>query len=111
MKVLVLYHSKTGNTKKLAEEVAKGVQEVQGVGAILRSCQEVKEEDFLECKGLIAGSPVYFGSMAAELKSVFDRFVHLRKQMENKSRVLPLPLQRILPVERKLPLCQFFKHF
>ncbi len=84
MKVLVLYHSKTGNTKKLAEEVAKGVQEVQGVEAILRSCQEVNEEDFLECKGIIAGSPVYFGSMAAELKLVFDRFVHLRKQMENK---------------------------
>ncbi|RLA85320.1 MAG: flavodoxin family protein [Deltaproteobacteria bacterium] len=84
MKVLVLYYSKTGNTKRLAQEIAKGVEEVSGVEAILRSTQEVTEEDFLTCQGLIAGSPVYFGSMAAELKAVFDRFVYLRKKMENK---------------------------
>ncbi|HIJ59683.1 MAG TPA: flavodoxin family protein, partial [Nitrospirae bacterium] len=34
--------------------------------------------------GIIAGSPVYFGVMAAELKRIFDEFVGLRKQMENK---------------------------
>ncbi len=84
MKVLVLYHSKTGNTKRLAQEIAKGVEEVPGIEAILRNTQEVTEDDFLSCQGLIAGSPVYFGSMAAELKAVFDRFVYLRKKMENK---------------------------
>lgn len=84
MKVLILYHSKTGNTKRLAEEIAKGVQEVEGVEPVLRNTQEVTEQDFLDCKGLIAGSPVYFGTMAAELKGVFDRFVYLRKKMENK---------------------------
>jgi NAD(P)H dehydrogenase (quinone) len=34
--------------------------------------------------GMIAGSPVYFGVMAADLKRVFDEFVGVRKQMENK---------------------------
>ena len=31
MKVLILYFSRTGNTKKLAEEIARGVAEVEGV--------------------------------------------------------------------------------
>jgi len=41
-------------------------------------------EDFLSSDGIIAGSPVYFGSMAAELKQVFDSFVHVRSQMADK---------------------------
>lgn len=83
MKVLVLYHSRGGNTKTLAEAIAEGVREA-GVEAVLKSTHEVTESDFLECQGLIAGSPVYFGTMAAELKAVFDKYVHLRKKMENK---------------------------
>ena len=42
------------------------------------------KDDFLACEGIIAGSPVYFGTMAAELKAVFDKFVSVRKKMENK---------------------------
>ncbi|TET23749.1 MAG: flavodoxin family protein [Candidatus Stahlbacteria bacterium] len=84
MQVLVLYHSRTGNTKKLAEAIAKGVEEVEGVDAVLKSTQEVTREDFLESDGVIAGSPVYFGTMAAELKKVFDDFVGIRRQMEGK---------------------------
>jgi len=34
-KVLVMYYSKTGNTKKLAEEIVKGVQEVEDVECVL----------------------------------------------------------------------------
>lgn len=83
MQVLVLYYSKGGNTKKLAEEVSKGIESV-GVRAVLKNTQEVTKEDFLNSAGIIAGSPVYFGIMAAELKKVFDDFVGLRKKMENK---------------------------
>jgi NAD(P)H dehydrogenase (quinone) len=35
-------------------------------------------------KGGIAGSPVYFGVMAAELKKIFDKFVGVRRKMEDK---------------------------
>lgn len=83
MQVLILYYSKGGNTKKLAEEIAKGVQSA-GVTAILKNTNEVTKEDFQKSAGIIAGSPVYFGVMAADLKRVFDEFVGLRKQMENK---------------------------
>lgn len=84
MHVLVLYYSKTGNTRKLAERVAEGVRSVSGVDAMMKSTGEVVKEDFVNCAGIIAGSPVYFGVMAADLKRVFDEFVGVRKQMENK---------------------------
>lgn len=83
MQVLVLYYSKGGNTRKLAEEIAKGVESA-GVTPLLRNTQEVAKEDFLESAGVIAGSPVYFGVMAADLKRIFDEFVSTRKKMENK---------------------------
>ncbi len=84
MQVLVLYYSKSGATKKLAEKIAEGVKSVGGMQAVLRSTQEVEKEDFLGSAGIIAGSPVYFGVMAADLKRVFDEFVSIRRKMENK---------------------------
>lgn len=83
MQVLVLYYSKGGHTKKLGEEIARGVEST-GVKSVLKSTQEVSKEDFLESAGIIAGSPVYFGVMAADLKRVFDEFVSVRKKCENK---------------------------
>ena len=84
MQVLVLYYSKGGNTRRLAEAVAEGVGLVSGVTALLKSTEEVTKDDFLDSAGVIAGSPVYFGIMAADLKRIFDEFVGLRKKMENK---------------------------
>ena len=83
MQVLVLYFSKGGNTKKLAEEVARGIESA-GAKPLLRDTKEVTKDDFLESSGIVAGSPVYFGVMAAELKRVFDDFVGTRRKMENK---------------------------
>lgn len=84
MQILVLYHSKGGNTRKLAERIGEGVESVSGAKALLKSTQEVKKEDFVDSAGMIAGSPVYFGAMAYDLKRVFDEFVVIRKKMENK---------------------------
>jgi len=84
MQVLVMYYSRSGNTKKLAEEIAKGVQQVENVKSVLKPASEITKDDFLNSDGIIAGSPVYFGTMAAELKEVFDKFVGIRKHMEDK---------------------------
>jgi NAD(P)H dehydrogenase (quinone) len=84
MQVLILYFSKGGNTRKLAEAIAQGVEQIAGVKALLRRTDEVTKEDFVASDGVIAGSPVYFGLMAAELKKIFDDFVGVRKKMEGK---------------------------
>lgn len=83
MQVLILYYSKGGNTKKLAEIIAQGVESA-GAAAVLKNTQEVTKEDFLDSDGIIAGSPVYFGVMAWDLKRIFDEFVGTRKKMEDK---------------------------
>ena len=82
--ILVLYHSRSGNTKKLAEVIAQGASEVDDTHVMIKSAADVTINDFTESDGVIAGSPVYFGTMAAELKAVFDKFVGVRRQMENK---------------------------
>ncbi|MBW2029165.1 MAG: NAD(P)H-dependent oxidoreductase [Deltaproteobacteria bacterium] len=84
MQILVLYYSKGGNTRKLAQHIARGVDGVEGVTALLKTTGEVTRDDFLASSGIIAGSPVYFGVMAADLKRVFDEFVGTRKKMEGK---------------------------
>ena len=84
MKVLVLYFSKGGNTRKLAEAVAEGAGQVDGVEVVLRHTKDVTKDDFVAADGLIVGSPVYFGTMAAQLKKVLDDFVGVRRKMENK---------------------------
>lgn len=83
-KVLVMYYSKTGNTKKLAEEIVKGAREVEDVECVLKHVSEVAKEDFLSSDGIIAGSPVYFGTMAAAVKEIFDKFVGIRNKMGDK---------------------------
>lgn len=84
MRVLILYYSRTGNTEKLAEKIAEGVKAVNGAEALMRDTDSVTKEDFIECDAIIAGSPVYFGSMAWELKAVFDKFVGTRNKMGDK---------------------------
>ena len=84
MQVLVLYYSKGGNTEKLAHAICEGVNFVDDVTALLKRVDQVTKEDFLSSDGIIAGSPVYFGGMAAELKKIFDDFVSTRRKMENK---------------------------
>ena len=83
MQVLVLYYSKGGNTAKLARNIAEGV-EAGGAEALVKNTSEVTTDDFLQSAGIIAGSPVYFGVMAADLKRIFDEFVSTRRKMENK---------------------------
>ena len=82
-RVLILYYSRSGNTRKLAGHIRDGVAAAGGE-AVFMSTEEVSKDDFLAADGIIAGSPVYFGVMAAELKKVFDDFVSTRRKMEGK---------------------------
>ncbi len=84
MQILILYYSKGGNTRKLADAIQKGVEEVEEANALLKRTDEVSKDDFINSDGIIAGSPVYFGGMAAQLKKIFDDYVGVRRKMEGK---------------------------
>jgi NAD(P)H dehydrogenase (quinone) len=58
MKILVGYHSRTGNTKKMAEAIAKGIKK-EGVEVDLLDVNKIKPDDLLNYEALIFGSPTY----------------------------------------------------
>lgn len=74
-KILIVYYSRTGNTKEMASYVEAGVKENRGVEVASLSVDQVKAEDLLKYDGIIMGSPVYYGTMAAEIKKLLDESV------------------------------------
>lgn len=73
--ILITYYSRTGNTEKMAAHVARGVKEVKGVQCTVKPVEELKAEELTKHDGIIMGSPVYYGTMAAELKKLIDESV------------------------------------
>ncbi len=70
--VLVVYYSKTGNTKEMAESVVKGVRSVPGVVVVLRTVAEAKEADVLAADAIILGSPVYNANVAPPVQEFIN---------------------------------------
>ena len=89
--ILVLYYSRGGSVARLARQVARGVGEIEGMSARLRSVPPVaavtqqaappepeegapyvQPRDLQECAGIVLGSPTRFGNMAAPLKHFID---------------------------------------
>ena len=71
--ILVIYHSQTGATEKMAQAVAGGVAAMDGAQAVVKRAAEAGLDDMLSCDGLVIGSPEYFGYMAGAVKDFFDR--------------------------------------
>ncbi len=71
--ILILYHSQSGNTQKLAEAVAEGAAGVEHTTVVLKQAKDAVIEDLISCDGLAIGSPEYFGYMAGMVKDFFDR--------------------------------------
>lgn len=72
--VLVVYHSASGNTEKMAQGVVEGAKAVSGTSAVLKRAGEVAANDLLSSDAVIVGSPVYFGNMSGEVKTFFDNW-------------------------------------
>ena len=89
--VLVLYYSRHGSVRQMAQLVARGIDHVQGARARIRTVPSVSAvcaatsppvpddgppyaelEDLVECAALALGSPTRFGNMAAPLKHFLD---------------------------------------
>lgn len=71
--ILIVYHSQTGRTKKMAQAVAKGAKSIENISTILKEARETTLDDLLNSDGLAFGSPEYFGYMAGAIKDLFDR--------------------------------------
>lgn len=89
--ILVLFYSRYGATSAMAQQIARGVEQVAGIESRVRTVPAVSttieatqppvpdngaiyctEEDLKHCAGLILGSPTRFGNMAAPMKYFLD---------------------------------------
>ena len=89
--VLVLYYSRNGSTARLAQQIARGIDEVEGMSARIRTVPAVSAnhestepsvptdgapfvttQDLEECVGVALGSPTRFGNMSAPVKYFLD---------------------------------------
>ena len=89
--ILILYYSRGGSVARLARQIARGIGEVEGMAARLRTVPPVApvtevasppepeegapyvdKRDLRECAGLLLGSPTRFGNMAAPMKHFID---------------------------------------
>jgi NAD(P)H dehydrogenase (quinone) len=90
-KILVLYYSRYGAVKQMAQFIARGIESVTGMEACIRTVPSVSPvteatessipdsgapyatlDDLKECDGLALGSPTRFGNMAAPMKYFLD---------------------------------------
>ena len=83
-KVLVVYLSATGNTKKMAEAVLEGASSVETAVCTLKPVDQVTNDDWLAADAIIVGSPTYFGQMASRIKRLFDITEKIYGQLEGK---------------------------
>jgi len=72
-RILIVYHSLGGNTRKMAQAVAEGARSVAGTEVALKTGLEGTIDDLLACDGVALGSPDYFSYMAGGLKDFLDR--------------------------------------
>lgn len=72
-KILIVYHSQSGNTKAAAELVAEGASAVEAASVKIKEALKAGTEDLLNCGGIAVGTPDYFNYMAGGLKDFFDR--------------------------------------
>ena len=82
-KGLVLYYSRTGSTKEMAEIIAKAMNDAQ-VATDCRSVETVSPDDLPAYDAIVIGSPCYYGQMAAPVKQLIDDLVGRHGQLNGK---------------------------
>jgi NAD(P)H dehydrogenase (quinone) len=82
-KIIVIYYSRTGNTKKMAELIAEGARKEKAQVQV-QDVSEVDPSRLLDYQAIIIGSPTYYGTMAYQIKKLFDDTVVFHSKLEGK---------------------------
>lgn len=72
MKIAIIYHSKSGKTKRIGEIIREGIQEVNNFEVKLMSIEEIDYKFLKECRTVIFGTPTYYANFSWQLKKWFD---------------------------------------
>ena len=73
-KAIVIYYSRSGNTKEMAQIIAKAMND-GGLKTECKPVDKVKADDLPSYDAIVIGSPTYYGQMAGPIKSLVDDLV------------------------------------
>jgi len=82
-KGIVVYYSRSGNTKEMAQIIAESMNEAN-LPTECKSVDKVKAEDLLRYDAIVVGSPTYYGHMAGPIKQLFDDAVANHGKLDGK---------------------------
>ena len=82
-KILLIYQSKSGNTKAMAEAVEAGVKS-EGVEVTCKKIEEASVDELPQADGIIIGSPTYFAGTTAEVKRFVDDSIKYYRKLNGK---------------------------
>ena len=83
-KVLIVYHTFTGKTEKMAGAFAEGARSVQGVEVSLKKAAQTDPEEFVQADAIAFGAPNTFGGMAGNLREFFERAYAVHEKTSGK---------------------------
>jgi len=83
-KMLIVYYSETGNTKKMAEAIARGGRKVEDIEVVLKRVVEATNKDLLEADAIVLGSPSYFRLPAWPVKKFVDESIEIYGKLKGK---------------------------
>ncbi len=77
VKVIVVYESKYGNTKRVAETIMEGIREVQGAVTVLNELKEVDLNKIADYDVILIGSPNHYGGPTKSVSEFIDKLEKL----------------------------------
>ncbi|MCM8813970.1 MAG: flavodoxin domain-containing protein [Candidatus Omnitrophica bacterium] len=82
-KALIVYYSRSGNTKAIAEDIAAAVTQ-EGLAVDLRSVEKVQPAELSNYQLIICGGPTYYGGAPYQIKQLLDETVKFHGQLDGK---------------------------
>ena len=82
-KAIVIYYSRSGNTKEMAQIIANAIKEAD-LQVDCKPVSDVNPEDLMNYDAIIVGSPTYYGHMAGPIKQLFDDIVGFHGKLDGK---------------------------
>jgi len=77
VKIIVVYESKYGNTKLVAETIIEGIREAQGVETVLNELKKVDLNKIAEYDAILIGSPNHYGGPTKSVREFIDKLEKL----------------------------------
>lgn len=73
MKVVVVYDTQYGNTRLVAEKIAEGVREIEGIETMISDVKKVDLEQVADVDAIVIGTPAHFGAPTRTINGFIDK--------------------------------------